>query len=453
MIRIGRIVFGSKFMKPEFFTVSQYLELLNVYLRREEVSVVGEVVEFKPGARWVGFTLKDKEDDSIMKCVLGAWDFKRIGVPLEVGMEVKVSGAPSISKKYGSFGFWARNIEPVGEGALRQAYELLLKQLKADGLFDRKRALPDFVEHIGVVSSREGVVIHDFMNNLSHLGLRITFVDARVEGEHAPGQLVSALKTLIAQKPDLIVVIRGGGSLESMQAFNNERVCRAIYASPIPVAVGIGHDVDVPLACLVADASASTPTAVAHMVNASWAPLTDGLPRYARDIERGLLKLVSDTQRVLRGISERITSLQRSRITLARDVLVKCDRMLLGVFHTLFAKVSSLDERIARSRLVLKQAFKTTQKQIEENRERILRGMTFSFEDALRRLISADRLISFASPERTLARGYSIVFDAAGRVVKKVEEVSLGDTLTTRIFGGSIESTVTKQAYEQKDNN
>jgi exodeoxyribonuclease VII large subunit len=203
-----------------------------------------------------------------------------MGVMLEDGMQVKAGGNPRVTKSYGSLGFWVDTIEPVGEGSLKKAYELLYKKLEAEGMFARKRQLPQFVRRVGLISSKGGVVVHDFMKNLASRGVKVYFIDSRVEGSAAVGQLKNAIESFGKNKHevDVIVLARGGGSLESMLAFNNEEVCRAIYASPIPVIAGIGHEVDVPLACLVADASFSTPTATAVAVNHTWDALVGGLP-------------------------------------------------------------------------------------------------------------------------------------------------------------------------------
>ncbi|MFA6006233.1 MAG: exodeoxyribonuclease VII large subunit [Candidatus Paceibacterota bacterium] len=266
------------------FTVSEFLDAVNYVLKHDKALVRGEVTDFKKG-KWISFSLKDKDDNSLLKCVMGAWLYNQIGVQIEDGMEIKISGSPSINKAYGSFGFWVETIEPLGEGSLKKAYELLVKKLREEGLFTRKRELPEFIERIGVISSKHGVVIHDFKQNLDKRGYKIIFKDARVEGADAVGQIVEAIHELQNKKYnlDILVIIRGGGSLESMQAFNNEAVARAIFASNIPIIAGIGHDVDVPIASLVADREESTPTGAAHAVNESWNRLESLLPIYERN--------------------------------------------------------------------------------------------------------------------------------------------------------------------------
>jgi exodeoxyribonuclease VII large subunit len=177
---------------------------------------------------------------------------------------------PSIYKAKGRFSFRVETLEIAGEGSLKKAYEALKKKLAQEGLFDRKRALPGFIQRVGLVTSKTGAVIDDFRRNLLPLGIRVVHADVRVEGSQAADQIIRAMTRLNLVDVDVVVVIRGGGSMEDLAAFNNEHVVRAVFGSRVPTIVAIGHDRDVPLAQMVADGSASTPTATAHLINASW---------------------------------------------------------------------------------------------------------------------------------------------------------------------------------------
>ncbi len=385
----------------KIFTVSQYLDLVNVVLATDKPEIVGEVQEFRVRGQWVGFTLRDKEETAVLKCVLGIWQFKKIGVAIEDGMQLKVSGVAKVTKAYGSFSLWVDTIEPLGEGSLKKAYELLVKQFTAEGLFARKRALPEFVERIAVVSSRDGVVIHDLRKNLKPLGYKIDFYHSQVEGASAADDLVRVFSR-IAKRPeyDVLVVIRGGGSLESMQAFNNEAVCRALYASSVPVVVGIGHDVDVPIACLVADASGSTPTQVAHILNASWDELVLGLPQ-----------LESQT---LIGF-ERMLERARSHIALRSHTID-------NYFKRLFDRFKLLSQKLSTNLAMIYH-------RIETARERVK---------------NIERLLVAANPMRNLKLGYSIISNSSGKVVKSVDDVTLGEVIINRISDGSFQSEIKK---------
>jgi exodeoxyribonuclease VII large subunit len=255
------------------FGVAEFIEILNTFFKRQEARITGEVCEFKRAfSGHAYFTLKDKKDGAVLDCIVWNRNYDLSGVKLEVGMEVILSGHPSIYPASGRLSFVADTVELVGEGALKKAYDALKKKLEAEGLFapERKRALPDFVRKIGIVTSLKGAVIHDFENNLGKFGFMISVCDSRVEGQQAVKPILAALRTLAKTDIEALVVIRGGGSLESLQAFNNEAVVRAIVNFPVPVIAGIGHDQDVPLAALAADFMVSTPTAAAHLLGRSW---------------------------------------------------------------------------------------------------------------------------------------------------------------------------------------
>lgn len=380
------------------YSVSQFLDAVNFILKADKAHVRGEVTDFKQG-KWISFSLKDKDDGSILKCVLGAWQYGNIGVPLQDGMEIKVQGVPSISKAYGSFGFWVEGIEPLGEGSLKKAYELLLKQLEKEGLFARKRPIPEFIKNIGVISSQHGVVIHDFRQNLDNRGYKLYFHDARVEGVQAVEHIVRAIQWFNAHMPDLdvLVIIRGGGSLESMQAFNNEAVARAIFASKIPIIAGIGHDVDVPIASLVADLEESTPTGAAQAINASWMRL--------QNMELIEQAIISEFEGML--------ALAKSRARIVFSDIFSAGKSVIS-------KVNILEQKIVFFVSVLAGELRTAQ----------------------HRMSRIAQTIEFANPQRNLRLGYSIVRNDRGKVITSVHDASPGDTLMLQVRDGSITTSV-----------
>ena len=388
-------------IKKEALSVSEFLDLVNGFFKTKNYSIQGELTELKFSGRSIFFSLKDKKDNSLLNCYISQWAYESLGIALEDGMEVLVGGSPSIYKPYGKFSFQATSIEPIGEGALRKAYELLKKKLEGEGLFARKRPLPEFIERIGVISSKSGVVIHDFQKNLKKRGFVIDFYDARVEGPEAVGNIVAGINALSKKDIDVIVLIRGGGSLESLQAFNNERVARAIFASPIPTVCGIGHDVDVPIACLVGDLSVSTPTATAHAVSRSWARVEDNLPmlhhRLMQNFESELLAKIN---------------------------------LVENFYNKTTGFVRQLSDRIQRSTADLM-----------ENFRRLLEGTT-------QKLGHAEKILSALNPENQLKLGYSILFDNDGKVIKNVDTIEIGDMIRARLRQGSVSAEVKKKHGE-----
>ncbi|MEK7589203.1 MAG: exodeoxyribonuclease VII large subunit [Patescibacteria group bacterium] len=309
------------------FSVSEFLDYVNEILNRGNVSIQGEISGWKIHPSGIYFSLKDKKisdssgQDSILDCYMSPYVYKGLGLNLEEGMEIKVGGIPSIYKPKGRFSFRVEMAEVVGEGSLKKAYEILKKKLESEGLFARKRALPEFIHRIGVITSRTGAVIDDFRKNLEQRGHRVYLYDVRVEGAKAVGNILSAVKWFNRNMPDLdvLIIIRGGGSLEDLQAFNNELVVREVFASKIPTICGIGHDRDVPIVCLVGDATTSTPTAAAMLINATWERLKNNVPNYQRDLFDNFESVVDEMKRcmdvgMIAHAYERLLSEQFQRI-------------------------------------------------------------------------------------------------------------------------------------------
>ncbi|HUC20379.1 MAG TPA: exodeoxyribonuclease VII large subunit, partial [Candidatus Polarisedimenticolaceae bacterium] len=231
------------------------------------VVVEGEVSSFKVNqGKWVFFDLKD--EDATLPCFMPLYQLK---VPLEDGMKVRVTGMPKVTN-WGKFSFTARSIALAGEGELKRAFILLKAKLEKEGLFapERKRTLPAIPKTIGLITSGQSAAYADFIKILQSRwgGLEIQLADIQVQGEAAPNQIIQAINYFnqLAVPADVVVIIRGGGSLEDLQAFNNEDVARAIGASRTPILVGVGHEVDVSLADFAADLRAATPTDAARLI-------------------------------------------------------------------------------------------------------------------------------------------------------------------------------------------
>jgi len=255
--------------EPLAFTVAEFVALVNQTLEYAypNVTITGELANFKVSKnRWVYFDLKDNEAS-----VRFFGTVYQLPGPLEDGMMVTVRGNPRLHPLYG-FSVTVQSITPTGEGAIKKAAALLEAKLKAEGLFDpaRKRTLPYPPKHIALITSGESAAYKDFIKiiNARWGGLRISHIDVQVQGEAAVPQLVSAIQQCneMAEAPEVLVLTRGGGSAEDLQAFSTEQVTRAVAASRIPTLVAIGHEVDISLAELAADQRASTPSNAAELL-------------------------------------------------------------------------------------------------------------------------------------------------------------------------------------------
>ncbi len=404
-------------------TVSEFLDGVNICLRNNSFFVLGEVSEFKAYDKWVSFSLKDKNDNSVLRCFMSIWVYRKQGLLLENGMEIKVGGYSRVYKPAGTFSFNVESIEAIGEGSLKKAYDLLLKKLEEEGLFARKREIPKYTKNIGVISSKSGVVIQDFLKNLKPLGFHIKFYNSRVEGVDAVPQIIDGLKYFNTSKNDVdvIVIMRGGGSFESMQAFNNENVCREIFSSKIPVICGIGHEVDVPIACLVADEYVSTPTAVAFRLNSSWMDLA----KEVKFLETGIF---SRFESALYRLETTYRSFFRESMLKFGHILSDIKRRSVGGsgrifsgFKNIFIRFENLSERVVKRGIL---------------------SLGMNIKDAIGSVSRYERLLSLVNPERNLRLGYSIVINKNGRIVKSVNNIKVGEVIRTKIGNGEIESEV-----------
>ena len=223
-------------------SVTDFLLGINANLREQSARIEGEVTSVKDSYQTaIYFTLKDTTRDALLNCVIWRTTYNQNGVTLKEGDSIVVSGAPEIYAPRGSFSLKVQTIEYAGEGQLKRAYDELRATLTMEGLLasSKKRALPLYATRIGVITSRSGVVIQDFSTNLGRYGFHISLVDSRVEGKDAIHELLAALKTLALADIEILVILRGGGSWESLQAFNTESVVRAVAEFPVPVCTGI----------------------------------------------------------------------------------------------------------------------------------------------------------------------------------------------------------------------
>jgi len=285
--------------KDKIYGISEFVALLNVNLKSTKVKIVGEVGEAKSGPTGhMYFTLKDEKDGAMLNCIIWARKYQLYGIKLEPGVKIIAFGNPEVYAPNGRLSFVADTIEPAGEGSLKKQYDELKRKLEKEGIFDakNKRPLPIYPQKIGVITAKQGAVINDFLTNIKRFGFKIKFVDSRVEGQGAVEDLMSAIRTLRKTDIEVLVIIRGGGSMESLMPFNNELLIREIVGFPVPVVVGIGHDKDVPLACLAADKSESTPTAVANILSENWEKALLFLENQEKNILISLKEVLNDVK-------------------------------------------------------------------------------------------------------------------------------------------------------------
>lgn len=390
--------------------------------------VVGEVSNLRrPGSGHAYFTLKD--DDAQIRAVLFQGIARRLAFEPEDGLEVLVYAEVTLYEPRGDLQLIVRQLEPRGEGALRLAFEQLRRRLDAEGLFapERKRALPALPRRLGVVASATSAALRDVLQVTGRRcpGVPVLIAPTRVQGPGAEDEIAAALSRLGEQEGvDLVLLVRGGGSLEDLQPFNTEVVARAIAASLVPVIAGVGHEVDVTIADLAADLRAATPSAAAELA----APDR----RHLRE------SLVRDWRRLRRSMAARLAR-SEARVDRSRNaVALLAPASRLAANRTRLEALAGALRRGAEARLLERARVEGLARSLlAAGRSRVVRSRA--------RLGEAVAGVEALSPLAVLSRGYALVRRARdGAIVRRAEQLEVGEPLVIRVAEAELESLVSE---------
>ena len=391
--------------------------------------VQGEVSNYKahPNGHQY-FTLKDSRAQ--IACVIWRDTMAPLRQPLADGAHVQVLGTVSVFEARGQYQISVQIVQPRGLGVLQAKFEALKRKLEAEGLFDpaRRRALPKFPKRIGIVTSPSGAAIRDILNVLRRRApwLSILVSPVRVQGSGAAQEIAIAIRELATTNEnfapvDLIVVTRGGGSMEDLWEFNEEIVARTIASVNVPIVSAIGHEIDFTIADFVADLRAPTPSAAAELVVKDVVDLRRHLDGCARVLGRELLNRMRDAQQ----------RLDHAREILRRCLAHKIDNYRRGLAHAL----DVLQARSPVRELILRRnRFGDLQRRLRESPARIL-------ENARHRFQKIEGILRVLGPDATLRRGYSVTTDARGKLIRSVAVVRPKIKIKTRVSDGEFEST------------
>ena len=394
------------------WTVSRLTQHIRTLLESDvtlqDVWVQGEISNLgRPASGHIYFTLKDA--GASLRGVMWKGDARRLTLPLQDGMEIEAHGRIGVYEPQGQYQFYADIIRPVGEGALYQEFLRLKARLEAEGLFDaeRKRPIPDLPHKIGIVTSATGAALRDMLNTLRRrLPLaEVILAPSPVQGDEAPPSLVAALDSLAQLEPDVILLARGGGSIEDLWAFNDERVVQAVAACDVPVISGVGHETDFTLCDFAADLRAPTPTAAAELAT----PIT--LIDFSAYLQGMNTRLVASTLNLLTAQRSELTA-SASRLRFVSPLRrIQTDRQRLDDFAR--RGISALKHRVALDRS---------------------------------RLQGFERRLEALNPLAVLGRGYAVVSrQADGKLVSQVGQVKSGDRLRVRVSDGEFGATVSQE--------
>jgi exodeoxyribonuclease VII large subunit len=417
------------------------------------VWVQGEISNYKqhPSGHQY-FTLKDSRAQ--IACVIFRNAPLSIRQPLADGAQVQVYGNVSVFEARGQYQLSVEIVQPRGLGLLQAKFEALKRKLEAEGLFDpaRKKPLPQFPKRVGIVTSPSGAAIRDILNVLRRRarGIEIWINPVRVQGIGAAAEIASAINELsnpsaIWPSPDLIIVARGGGSLEDLWEFNEEIVARAIAAAVVPIVSAIGHEIDFTIADFVADLRAPTPSAAAELIVPVAIELERRVNELALCIQRCWRNFFVREQTRLRLFSERtvarelLTRMQEGKqmVDWRRESLQRNTAGLLGNWRNRLAENAAALRRHDPSREIILRRSRFT-----ELARRLATCPPHVVGTAQRRFERAEKILAVLGPEATLRRGYTMTMNAKGELVRSVSQVKCGDRLRTRVPDGTIDSEV-----------
>jgi exodeoxyribonuclease VII large subunit len=479
--------------------VSEFTERLGALLEGEfpDVWIEGEVSNFKVSQ--IGhlyFTLKDARAQ--LRCVCFRDQARGLKFRPEDGLHITVRGSLGVYEMRGEYQLYVSHIEPVGLGALQLAFEQLKKKLESEGLFEeaRKRPLPVLPRCIGVVSSPSGAAIRDILRVLKRrfANVHVQLFPVKVQGDGAAGEIAAGLRHFSrARFVDVVIVARGGGSLEDLWAFNEEIVARAIAASEFPVITGVGHETDFTIADFVADMRAPTPSAAAEIVVRSRQEFERHIAEHQRQLAHHIRYLLSERRHRVRDLQthrgfRQIEALVRQR----RQQLDEMFAALGGALRTRLvashqrltragARISSFDlrrraeilrRRIEQQRDALRAALDrvVTRKQrrftaahvqfarmdlrarvgrlrraLDERSRDLRAGIDRALIAKRRRLEAMEVQLRERNPENLLQRGYAIAYDASGKVLHSADQVAVGEDISVRLARGELDARVRRK--------
>jgi|SRR5271165_1720962 len=440
-------------LQPErrIFTVSDLTARIRDLLAKNftDTIVEGEISNCRPAASGhIYFTLKDEKAQ--IRCVFFKSQQRGMKFRLEDGLKVTVRGSISVYEARGEYQIYVESIEPLGRGALQLAFEQLKIRLQQEGLFDaaRKKPLPLLPSRVGLVTSPTGAAVRDVVRILTRRfpNVHLTLYPVRVQGEGCVEQIVEGLRYFDDKSAaDVVLIVRGGGSLEDLSGFNDEALARAIVACSIPIITGLGHETDFTIADFVADVRASTPSAAAELV----VQTRREFDKHVSDLRANLSSLMRYRLMDLNGKVHQLLGRRgfRRPLDILRQQRQRADDLTSRVAHALRARLDESRKRFTAAHLRISSFnFRMKIAALRLQLQRWSSDLGLSAE----RIVGTKRerwerlslQLAERSPLKVLERGYAIATDAAGNVLRDTDQVSVGDTVRIQLYRGRLSSEV-----------
>ncbi|SPP31261.1 Exodeoxyribonuclease 7 large subunit [Arsenophonus endosymbiont of Aleurodicus floccissimus] len=394
------------------------------------------------------FTLKD--ETSQLRAAMFRGQNIRVNFRPQNGQQVLVRATVTMYEPRGEYQLIIENMQPAGNGLLQQQFEILKQKLSAEGLFAQhyKQALPMPAKRLGVITSSTGAVLHDILNILKRRdpSLPVIIYPTAVQGEDAPRQIIRAIELANhRQECDVLIVGRGGGSLEDLWAFNDEKVARAIFASQLPIIAAVGHETDVTIADFVADLRAPTPSAAAELMSRNQQELLRQLLEQKQRLEMAMDYFMARKLRIFGQLQHKLQQQHPElRITRQYNYLIQLQQKLVNTTQQYLQQINRQQYNLEQ-RLILCDP----RPQLQNCRQRYIQQQ-FQLKQLITQILSRYRekfsvscsRLEAVSPLATLARGYSISESPNGRLLTKTQQIHIGETLKTRLQDGWLESKI-----------
>ena len=434
--------------------VGQLVGEVRTHIEREyaDVWVEGEVSNFRPApSGHVYFTLKD--GDAQLPVVLFRRQALLLRFKLEDGLQILVRGRVSVYEQRGQMQLVAEFVEPVGAGSLQIAFEQLKSRLQKEGLFaaEQKQPLPSFPHCIGIITSPTGAVIRDFLNiaGRRHLGLHVQLYPAAVQGDTAAFEIAAGIAYFNQSRTvDVIVLARGGGSLEDLAAFNSELLARAIAKSRLPIVSAVGHETDFTIADFVADLRAPTPSAAAELLTEAQHKLEERLEQLHRRLGQACrYQLIRAQERFARIAAPAAFARMRNALSRRQQRLDELQYQMDAAWHRqsrqLTEKLQKLEARLLRQDVTHR--MRSVRERLTALDGRLVRSQEALLQRARARYTGTEGRLQTLSPLAVLSRGYALVFDQDGKLIREADAAPAGDVITTRFANSTLTSQVIRK--------
>ena len=420
------------------------------------ISVLGEISNLaRPSSGHIYFTLKD--EDGAIRCAMFRNQNSRLNFEPQNGDQCILKGQVSLYAPRGDYQLIVSSMQPAGSGNLMQQFDALKKKLDAEGLFAQsiKQDLPAQPRHIGVITSESTAAFQDILTTIQRRApiSQVTLIPATVQGDTAPRTLINALQNVLEfnnANPlnafDVILMCRGGGSIEDLWAFNNESLAREIYDFPIPIVSGVGHEIDFTIADFVSDLRAPTPTAAAELVTEFYFQLEDTISNVKKSLLGAFQALIQEKSQKILLTSQNL----KSPMTLLKEQSQSLDNLeirLSQIIRSLMAAAKQ-DLKISSNSLNQSNALRMVMKYqtlVNEHIQKMRHQIKNTLVQKKFVLKNLSTNLNAVSPLAVLDRGYAIVMDDSGKALTSSSNIKVGETIHTRLANGNLTSNVTKK--------